>query len=65
MNPLDITKSDIGKTLRIETKVKSKPIRGKVVEVINHTSYVRVELQTVFATRGMMLTADNDVSFED
>ncbi|QAU07009.1 hypothetical protein SEA_APHELION_146 [Gordonia phage Aphelion] len=65
MSPLDITKSDIGRSLRIETKVKSKPIRGKVVEVINHTSYVRVELQTGFATRGMMLTADNDVSFED
>ncbi|QAU06649.1 hypothetical protein SEA_WILLIAMBOONE_148 [Gordonia phage WilliamBoone] len=65
MSPLDITKDDIGKTLRVETKVKSKPIRGKITEVINHTSYVRVELKTGFAIRGMMLTADNEVSFED
>jgi len=65
MNPLNLTAEHVGRTLRIETKVKSRPILGKITKVINRNSYVRVELEGAFGTRGEMLTADSMVSLAD
>ncbi|ANA86465.1 hypothetical protein BH762_gp053 [Gordonia phage OneUp] len=65
MKTLSLSQKDVGRTLRIETKVKSKPIRGKILEVIKNKDHIRVELQTGFGTKHMILTAANEISLDD
>lgn len=64
-NVLDITRADIGRTLVIATKVKSRPHRGVITGVESGRDHVRVTLQGGFGTRSHLLTTANEVDFDD
>ncbi|AMS02700.1 hypothetical protein BJD55_gp066 [Gordonia phage Yvonnetastic] len=66
-DPLSLTKDDIGKYLRIETKVKSKPIIGRITNVVDRSTQgmVRVELEMAFGIKPYFLTKNNETSWED
>ena len=64
MSPLELTDSDVGEAIRIETKVKSRPIRGTILELNAKTDHVVVTLQQGFGSKTHLLTADNEVSIE-
>lgn len=64
MSPLDLSAQDIGQALRIETKVKSRPIRGTILEVVNRPDHVFVMLQHAYGTKSHLLTDRDEVSFD-
>lgn len=64
MSPLDLSAQDIGQALRIETKVKSRPIRGTILEVVVRPDHVVVTLQHAYGTKSHLLTESDEVSVD-
>lgn len=64
MNVLDLQKAHVGEQLRIETKVKSRPITGLVTDVQPLNGFTRVQLQQGFAKKWFTLTPETEISLQ-
>lgn len=57
MHPADLKPTDVGSTLEIATKVKSKPVRGTILEIQPpRGGVIRVLLRQAFGNRWYTLT---------
>ncbi|AOE43799.1 hypothetical protein SEA_BANTAM_110 [Gordonia phage Bantam] len=62
MEPSELRQSDVGRALEIATKVKSKPIRGTILELLPPKGgVVRVLLRQGFGNRWHTLTSVDSV----
>nr|WP_296764018.1 hypothetical protein [Rhodococcus sp. (in: high G+C Gram-positive bacteria)] len=64
MNVLDLQQAHVGEQLRIETKVKSRPITGVIATVQPASGHVRVELTGAFGKKWYTLTPDQEISLQ-
>ena len=65
MKPAQIDLRDVGATLEIETKVKSRPIRGVMREIEHRGGVTRVILEGAWGRKQHILTDKDEVHVSD
>ena len=65
MKVTDLAANHVGATIRIETKVKSRPISGLIEAVEGVGPVRRVRVQGAYGSKWHTLTEHNEVSLTD